>query len=114
MNIETGMNTTYRFRVIQKFEASEKTRRVKCYHSLLVSENPNTGAHGVFVVFLIATSEYNKSHKGILSDWFDNTGNMGDFSGLKLYCNLNGKLIRVNKYVNGEKVSGIFLPWHTP
>ena len=35
---------------------------------------------------------------------------MNKYSGLKIYTDLEGRLIRVNKYLDGKKTSGVFVP----
>lgn len=35
---------------------------------------------------------------------------MGDYSGLKLYCTLQGKIYRINQYKDGKKIGGLFFP----
>lgn len=78
-----------------------------------MAPNSNNSQHGVFVVFYIATNKYIKWNKGILNHRFDNSGDMKKYSGLKIYTDLEGRIIRVNKYSNGKKTNGIFVPRYT-
>ena len=108
-NVDVQIRSTNRYRVIQTDPVTGKQRKVKCYHKLLVAKDVETGRTGNFIVFFIATNQYSKTHKGFINEWFNNDGNMGDFSGLKVYTKLDGKIVRVNKYESGRKTSGIYL-----
>lgn len=111
--VEVPISTTFRYRVLQTSSEEKKARRVKVYQELLVAPNSNNSQHGVFVVFYIATNKYIKWNKGILNHRFDNSGDMKKYSGLKIYTDLEGRIIRVNKYSNGKKTNGIFVPRYT-
>ena len=58
----------------------------------------------------MATNNFIKWNKGLLNYRFDNSGDMKKYSGLKIYTDLEGRIIRVNKYLNGKKTTGIFVP----
>lgn len=109
-NVEVPISTTFRYRVLQKSSEEKKARRVKVYQELLVTSNSNASQNGVFVVSYIATNNYIKWNKGLLNYRFDNSGDMKKYSGLKIYTDLEGRIIRVNKYLNGKKTTGIFVP----
>ncbi|NDV81879.1 hypothetical protein [Bacteroides sp. 51] len=108
-SVDVPIASSYSYRVLQTDPVTGKSRRVKCYHKLVVVKNAKTEKMGNYIVFFIATNQYSKSNRGIISDWFNNDGNMGDFSGLKIYTNLEGRIVRVNKYVNGQKTNGVYL-----
>lgn len=108
--VETHLTTTFRFRVLQRSVDAKKPRKVKVYHELLVLNEQTKAGRGVYVVFYIASNKYIKWHKGILNDRFNNSGDMRNYSGLKVYTDLRGRIVRVNKYVDGHKMTGIYLP----
>lgn len=102
-------SSTYRYRVLQTDKETGKKRNVKCYQKLVIAKNRKTGRMGNYIVYFIATNKYSKENRGIISDWFNNDGNMGDFSGVKIYTTLEGRMVRVNKFENGRKMKGIYL-----
>ena len=102
-------NSTYCYRVIQTDPQTGEESFVKCYHKLVVVKDRKTGKLGNYVVFFIAANDYAKAHPGDVSKRFNNDGEMGDFSGLKIYTTLEGSIIRVNKYNKGQKQQGVFL-----
>lgn len=108
INVETRINTTYAYRVVQNYVNAKHARKVPCYQHLLVTYNIEKSTSGVFIVLLIPTSEFDRSHSKGWYKQLDNCGDMKDYSGLKLYCSLDGKLCRVNQYVNGKKKVGFF------
>lgn len=108
-NIEVPIQTTYRYRVLQSEGNQRVHRRVKCYHKLLIVRDKTNGGMRSFIVFYVGTNDYMKHHKGILSNRFKNDGDMKTFSGLKIYTDLEGRLVRVNKYEEGCKVRGVYL-----
>lgn len=108
-NIEVPIQTTHRYRVLQSEVDKRGHRRVKCYHKLLIVRDKTNGGMRSFIVFYVGTNDYMKYHKGILSNRFKNDGNMKTFSGLKIYTDLEGRLVRVNKYEDGSKVRGVYL-----
>lgn len=108
--VEVPLTTTYRYRVLQSSPDEKKARKVKVYQELLVLPDSKNARDGVFLVFYIATNKYIKWNKGILNYRFNNSGNMNKYSGLKIYTDLEGRLIRVNKYLDGKKTSGVFVP----
>ena len=107
-NIETAISTTYKYRVFQK--DGKRSRYTNCYQKLVVSEDMVGDSHGVSVVFFIPTNDYDWGHKKNIDRKFGNDGNMRDYSGLKLYCTLEGKIYRINQYKDGNKIGGIFFP----
>lgn len=98
--IEVPLTTTFRYRVLQSSSEEKKPRKVKVYHELLVSSNTNSANPGIFLVFYIASNKYIKWNKGFLNQRFDNSGDMKRYSGLKIYTDLDGRIIRINKYVD--------------
>ena len=113
-NIDVQIRSTNRFRVIQKDHNTDKKRTIKCYHKLVIIRNTDTGKYGNFIVFFIATNKYSKTHKGFINEWFTNGGGMGNFSGIKIYTRLDGRIIRVNQYISGKKVAGIYVGKEIP
>lgn len=107
-NVETTISSGYKYRVIQR--DSKRTRYTNCYQKLIVSEDADGERHGVCVVFFIPTNEYDWGHKKNIEKKFGNDGDMGDYSGLKLYCTLQGKIYRINQYKDGKKIGGLFFP----
>lgn len=102
-------SSTYCYRVLQTEPKTGRKRNVKCYHKLVIVKDKKTGKTGNYIVFFIATNKYSRAHRGIISEWFNNDGNMGTFSGLKIYVTLDGRMARVNKYIDGQKRAGLFL-----
>lgn len=102
-------SSTYCYRVVRTDPQTGKAHFVKCYHKLVVVKDRKTGRLGNYVVFFIATNEYADSHPGNVGKRFNNDGDMGDFSGLKIYATLEGIIIRANKYHAGQKQEGIYL-----
>ena len=109
-NVEAPLTTNFRYRVLQFGPESKRPRKVKAYHELLVASSPGKERSGVFIVFYIATNQYTKWYKGILSQRFTNSGDMKNYSGLKIYTNIEGRIVRINRYEKGRKTAGIFMP----
>ncbi|MGV8090414.1 MAG: hypothetical protein AB2L24_00930 [Mangrovibacterium sp.] len=109
LSVDVPVETTYRYRGVWTDPATGKKQTVSCYHELVVIKNTETGKMDSYIVFFIGDAGYSKSHKGDISKRFNNGGNMGDFTGVKIYTRLDGRIARVNKYKDGRKVGGVFI-----
>ena len=108
-SVDIPIESSCKYRVIQRDAVTGQKMAVQCYHKLVVIKDPQTEVMGSYIVFFIATNEFTKAHKGDISKCYNNDGNMGDFSGLKIYTTLEGLILRANKYEGGKKIDGIYL-----
>ena len=83
-------------------KGSGKVYQTKCWHKLLVVEDPKSGNMGCFIAFFIPDRAYALSHGGDIGRVLTNGEEMGDYSGVKIYTTLEGRRVRVNRYENGK------------
>jgi hypothetical protein len=73
------------------------------HQRVVVVRNPLTGNDGAYVMTIVADDSYTKTHKRIqLERDFRNDGRLHDFSGLIIYTKLSGKIVRVDRIIDGE------------
>lgn len=73
------------------------------HQRVVVVRNPQTGNDGAYVMTIVADDSYTKTHKRIqLERDFRNDGRLHDFSGLIIYTKLSGKIVRVDRIIDGE------------
>lgn len=107
-NVEMPVKALNRQVVTRTTPSGEKVRMM-CWPKLIVTQS-KSGKDGVYMVYFVPTVEYASTHRGDLSKVFNNSGDMGDYSGLKVYTKLDGPVSRINKYENGKKVAGVYFP----
>lgn len=61
------------------------------------------------IVLFIPDREYSIKNPGDVSRRLTNGIDMGDYSGLKIYTDIEGRMTRVNRFLNGKKIVGIDL-----
>lgn len=65
---------------------------------------------------MILTKEYGQyntksnSFTEAVPDILDNGGNMHDYTGIKIYTTIGGDIIRINQYINGKFIDGLYFP----
>lgn len=83
---------------------------VNAYQKLIVVKNMSTNKLGQYILTLIPDKEYDAEYKYQVSERFTNCADKGGFSGVAIYTIPKLELIiRVNRYVNGVKESGVYL-----
>lgn len=78
---------------------------------LIIVKDVETEALGQYILTLIPTKDCYVKHKKNICDLFVNCSDKARFSGVAIYTNpLNGRLVRVNRYIDGVKMQGVFIP----
>ena len=108
-SVDVPVRSDFSFRVLRVDKGSGKVYQTKCWHKLLVVEDPKSGNMGCFIAFFIPDRAYALSHGGDIGRVLTNGEEMGDYSGVKIYTTLEGRRVRVNRYENGKKVEGIYI-----
>lgn len=79
-----------------------------CHHSITIVRSVKTGNTGVyhhfFIPFRDSRDKYRDSYDGELYRGFHNNGYRDDFSGLEIYSNRTGRIIKYLWYVNGKRL----------
>ncbi len=82
---------------------------VWCDRELMYLKNDQTGAESIYMVYYLPALDYLNSCDGDLASMFDNSGDMGDFTGFKFYNTLDGATVRINEYCDGQCLGGLYL-----
>ena len=106
-SVDVRISATYRYRVYQIDTEYNDTCVVNLTNKMVIVKDEVTGQSGCFLEFFIRSNEYIKNHKKDETLNYLNCGGMGDFSGLKIYTDIAGKIVRVNRYENGEAKCGV-------
>lgn len=78
---------------------------------LVIVKDPETESLGQYILTLIPTKDCYAKHKKNICDLFINCSDKSRFSGVAIYTNpLNGRIIRANRFVDGQSVQGVFMP----
>ena len=84
----------------------------RCHHSITVIkslENGDTGVyHHFFIPFRDSRDKYKDSYEDELYRGFHNNGFREDFSGLEIYSDLNGNIIKLQRYSFGKKTDDLY------
>ncbi len=84
---------------------------VPVFQKLVIVKDVETEALGQYILTLIPTKDCYVKHKKNICDLFVNCSDKARFSGVAIYTNpLNGRLVRVNRYIDGVKMQGVFIP----
>ena len=108
-SVDVPVQSDFSFRVLRVDKGSGKVYQTKCWHKLVVVKDPKSGSMGCFIAFFIPDRAYALSHGGDIGRVLTNGEEMGDYSGVKIYTTLEGRRVRVNRYLNGKKVEGIYI-----
>ena len=106
--MDVPIKSTYRYRVLRIDEKTQKVYTTTCYQELVVVKDLE-GRMGYKVVLFIPDREYSIKNPGDVSRRLTNGIDMGDYSGLKIYTDIEGRMTRVNRFLNGKKTVGIDL-----
>lgn len=107
-SVDVPIKATYRYRVLRIDEKTQKVYTTTCYQELVVVKDLE-GRMGYKVVLFIPDREYSIKNPGDVSRRLTNGIDMGDYSGLKIYTDIEGRMTRVNRFLNGKKTVGIDL-----
>ena len=107
-SVDVPIKATYRYRVLRIDEKTQKVYTTTCYQELVVVKDLE-GRMGYKVVLFIPDREYSIKNPGDVSRRLTNGIDMGDYSGLKIYTDIEGRMTRVNRFLNGKKIVGIDL-----
>lgn len=107
-SVDVPIKSTYRYRVLRIDEKTQKVYTTTCYQELVVVKDLE-GRMGYKVVLFIPDREYSIKNPGDVSRRLTNGIDMGDYSGLKIYTDIEGRMTRVNRFLNGKKTVGIDL-----
>jgi len=89
---------------LQFYEKDEKGRKwfIYSHQRLMVLRNRESNQNGVFIMTVVASRSFTRSHKGVdLGSYLRNDGVFKDFSGLIIYSRLSGTLVRVDCVQDG-------------
>lgn len=107
-SVDVPIKATYRYRVLRIDEKTQKVYTTTCYQELVVVKDLE-GRMGYKVVLFIPDREYSIKNPGDVSRRLTNGIDMGDYSGLKIFTDIEGRMTRVNRFLNGKKTVGIDL-----
>lgn len=107
-SVDVPIKATYRYRVLRIDKKTQKVYTTTCYQELVVVKDLE-GRMGYKVVLFIPDREYSIKNPGDVSRRLTNGIDMGDYSGLKIYTDIEGRMTRVNRFLNGKKIVGIDL-----
>lgn len=109
MTIQT--NTRYQ---VMSYDFKDGTARVSVVlasQKLVIVKDAETGALGQYILTLIPSKDFYVKHKNNICDLFINCSDKACFSGAAIYTDpLNGRIIRADRYVDGLKIQGVFMP----
>lgn len=84
----------------------------RCHHSITIVRSLKTGATGVyhhfFIPFRDSRDKYRDSFDGELYRNFHNNGFRDDFSGLEVYSDLDGRIVKLLRYYRGKQYASFF------
>ena len=84
---------------------------VDVYQKLIIVKDTETDALGQYILTLIPDRSYHARYKKEVGERFINCADKGRFSGIAIYTIPHLDIvIRANRYVNGVKTRGVFLP----
>lgn len=107
-SVDVPIKATYRYRALRIDDKTQKVYTTTCYQELVVVKDLE-GRMGYKVVLFIPDREYSIKNPGDVSRRLTNGIDMGDYSGLKIYTDIEGRMTRVNRFLNGKKIVGIDL-----
>lgn len=109
MTIQT--NTRYQ---VMSYDFKDGTARVSVVlasQKLVIVKDAETGALGQYILTLIPSKDFYVKHKNNICDLFINCSDKACFSGAAIYTDpLNGRIIRADRYIDGLKIQGVFMP----
>lgn len=109
ISIET--NTRYQVTSYDFKGGVARVSVVPVSQKLIIVKDVETEALGQYILTLIPTKDCYVKHKKNICDLFINCSDKACFSGVAIYTNpLNGRLVRVNRYIDGVKMQGVFIP----
>ena len=84
----------------------------RCHHSITVVKSVKTKATGVyhhfFIPFRDSRDKYPDSYQGELYRGFHNNGFREDFTGLEIYADKQGRIIKTLRYYRGKVYAGLY------
>lgn len=107
--IDVEISSTYRYRAYQIVTSVNDTCVVNLLSKLVIVKDELTGNSGCFVEFFVRSNGCMKDNKKGKSVNYPNGEGQYDYSGLKIYTDMAGNIVRVNKYENGLSKCGIIL-----
>ncbi len=109
ISIET--NTRYQVMSYDFKDGIARVNVVPAFQKLVIVKDAETGVLGQYILTLVPTKDCYVKHKKNICDLFVNCSDKARFSGVAIYTNpLNGRLVRVNRYIGGVKMQGVFIP----
>lgn len=82
---------------------------VRAYGKLLVAKSLQTDSLALYMRYVVPDRLYADAYDGDLSDLFANCDARCDYSGLEIYTTLDGALVAVASYYEGELTGRVFL-----
>lgn len=84
----------------------------ECHHSLTIVNSKATKQTGVyhhfFIPFRDSRDKYHDSYEGDLYRGFHNNGFRDDFTGLEIYANMNGMIVKILRYSHGKLYTDLY------
>lgn len=109
MTIQT--NTRYQVMSYDFKDGTARVNVVPASQKLVIVKDAETEALGQYILTLIPSKDFYVKHKNNICDLFINCSDKAYFSGVAIYTDpLNGRIIRADRYVDGLKIQGIFMP----
>lgn len=107
-SVDVPILTEYKYRAIQSDFGNGKSNAyiVEVSQKMVIVKSKDTDKKAEFILTLIPNKDFYSKNKGDISSKFLNSGDKGNFSGMAIYSQ-NGIPMRINKYLNGEKIVGI-------
>lgn len=109
MTIHT--NTRYQVMSYDFKDGTARVNVVPASQKLVIVKDADTEALGQYILTLIPSKDFYVKHKNNICDLFINCSDKACFSGAAIYTDpLNGRIIRADRYIDGLKIQGVFMP----
>lgn len=113
-SVDVPIASDYRYRALRSRFRNGRTeiQEVDIVQKLVVVKDLKTDSLGSYILTLIPDPSYTARHRDVdLCETFLNTGDKGEFSGIAIYTESSwGILVRVNRYRDGKKTAGVYIP----
>lgn len=113
-SVDVPILSQYKYRAIR---SEFKNGKAKAYtvgvtQKLIVVKSRNSEKIAQYILTLVPDRTYFAKNKGNLCNKFIHNGEKNEFSGLAYYATPDGRTIRINAYVKGKKVRGVYIDYH--
>ncbi|GHU98830.1 hypothetical protein FACS1894159_01900 [Bacteroidia bacterium] len=112
-SVDVPISAQYRFKALrgQTEKGRAKAYAVDVEQKLVVVKGARNQKMSPYIMTFIPDEAYAAKNRGRIADRFVNSGDRGGYSGVVVYTHpVLGIPVEVNRFVDGKKVDGVFLP----